>query len=396
MDAIEPNGAGHRDGDEPSFGRDEIDLARTGPGTLAGRFMRRFWMPVSRAEDVAIGQAKPIRIMSEDFTLYRGQSGAAQVIDYRCPHRGAQMHLGWVEGDDIRCVYHGWKFDPSGQCIEQPAEEAGFARKVRTGSYPTREHLGLVFAYFGEGAPPAFPPYPAPLAEGLIENAAPPIVPCNYLQCFENSLDEVHVAFVHLIGGSHSGIYDLPEISAEETPWGMARYGRRGNELRVSLHYMPNCTRVLVPPMAGLDGEGGWRELYLNFTPIDDENNIWFITNLVRVTGAAADSYRAKREQYWRRQAEAGPAEKLAQQVMAGRLRFSEIDHPDRVRVQDIAVQAGQGRIADRRNERLGRSDTAIIMWRRMLAREMRAMAEGRPLKQWTPAPADVLPTLGF
>src|SRR6185503_3126963 len=70
--------------------RPEIDLARTGPDTQGGRFMRRFWMPVHRAEDLPAGQAKPIRVMSEDFALYRGASGGAQVIDYRCPHRGAQ------------------------------------------------------------------------------------------------------------------------------------------------------------------------------------------------------------------------------------------------------------------------------------------------------------------
>src|SRR5205085_2455220 len=246
-----------------------------------------------------------------DFALYRGESGHAQVIDYRCPHRGAQMHLGWVEGDAIRCVYHGWKFDRSGQCLEQPAEEAGFARKVRIGSYPTREYLGLIYAYFGEGEPPPFPPYPAPTAEGLIENQTQ-LVPCNWLQCFENSMDEVHVAFVH------------------------------------------------------------------------------------RVSGEAKESYLEKRDQYRRKQAATGPAEDLAREVMAGRVRFAEIDHPDRVRVQDIAVQAGQGPIADRSNERLGRSDLAIILWRKILERELRAMDEGRPLKQWNPAPADVVPTLGF
>ena len=372
------------------------DIARTGPGTQMGAFMRRFWIPVHRAEDLVPGEVKPIRIMSEDFALYRGHSGAAQIIDYRCPHRGAQMHLGGVEGDDIRCVYHGWKFDCAGQCLEQPAEEPGFARKVRIGSYPTREFLGLVYGYFGPGAPPQFPPYPAPLGEGLIENAAPPLVPCNYLQCFENSMDEVHVAFVHRIGGSHQGIYDLPEIGAEETQWGMLRTGRRGNEVRLSLHYMPNCTRVIVPPMAGLEGAGGWRELYLAFTPVDDETNMWFITNQVRVSGAAAEAYLEKREEYLRRQGGPGSAVALAREVMAGRVPFADIDHPDRVRVQDIAVQAGQGLIADRSNERLGRSDMAIILWRRMLERELRAMDEGGPIKQWTPAPAEVVPTLGF
>src|SRR5437762_7548796 len=142
----------------------------------------------------------------------------------------------------------------------------------------------------------------------------------------------------------------------------MLRTGARGNELRLSLHCMPNCTRVIVPPMAGLDGVGGWRELYLAFTPIDDETNRWFITNLVGVTGAAKDSYLEKRAQYYAKRADAGPAEELAREVMDGRVRFQEIDHPDRVRVQDIAVQAGQGPIADRSNERLGRSDLAIIV----------------------------------
>ena len=77
-------------------------LTRVGRNTPMGKFMRQFWIAVDRAEDLPAGQAKPIRIMSEDYALYRGASGQAQVIDYRCPHRGAQMHLGWVEGDDIR------------------------------------------------------------------------------------------------------------------------------------------------------------------------------------------------------------------------------------------------------------------------------------------------------
>jgi 5,5'-dehydrodivanillate O-demethylase len=374
----------------------EFDIARTGPGTPMGRFMRRFWMPVMRAEDLPAGEARPIRVMSEDFAIYRGEGGEAQIIDYRCPHRGAMMHLGWVEGNDIRCVYHGWKFDCTGQCNEQPAEEAGFARKVRIGAYPTREFMGLIFGFFGEGAPPAFPPYPLPLAEGVIENQVPPVVPCNWLQCFENSMDEVHVAFVHRTGGSHQGIYDLPEIAVEETDWGMIRYGRRGNEERISLHYMPNCTRVIVPPMAGLDGAGGWRELYLAFTPVDDETNMWFITNLVGVTGEAVVAYQAARQRYLERQAAAGSSLDLAQKVMDGKVRFANIDHPDRVRVQDFAVQAGQGKIADRSNEYLGKSDTAIILWRRIVERELRAMQTGRNIKQWTPAPSKVVPTLGF
>src|SRR5687767_8435488 len=107
------------------------DLVHTGPGTLAGRYLRMFWQPVCRAEDLPAGHAKPLHILGEDFTLYRGESGKPHLIAPRCAHRGTQLSTGWVEGDCVRCFYHGWKYDASGQCVEQPAEEAGFARKVK-------------------------------------------------------------------------------------------------------------------------------------------------------------------------------------------------------------------------------------------------------------------------
>ena len=150
--------------------------------------MRQFWIAVHRSEDLAKTEAKPVRIMGETYALYRGDSGTAQVIAYQCPHRWAPMHLGWIEGDDIRCVYHGWKFDCAGQCIEQPAEDKSFARKVKIKTWPTREYLGLVWAYFGDGEPPAFPPFPHRETEGIIQTWNVEHVPCNYLQSFENSM----------------------------------------------------------------------------------------------------------------------------------------------------------------------------------------------------------------
>jgi len=197
--------------------RSEGDIARVGPGTPGGQFLRQFWVPIYRSEDLAPGLSVPIRIMGENFALYRGHSGKAQVMDYHCPHRRAPMHLGWVEEDALRCMYHGWKFDGTGACLEQPAEDAAFANKVSIPVYPTEEFLGLIYAYFGGGDAPEFPPYPAPAEEGFTENPPVQPLPCNYLQSFENSLDEVHVAFAHRTGGSHAGIYDLPEISSEET-----------------------------------------------------------------------------------------------------------------------------------------------------------------------------------
>ena len=360
--------------------------------------MRQFWLAVHRSQDVAIGEVKPIRIMNEDFALYRGVSGRAQVIDYRCPHRWAPMHMGAVEADAIRCVYHGWKFEASGQCIEQPAELPGFARKVRIGSFPTAEYLGLIWCYFGPGKPPVFPPFPHRSTEGVIQVWNVESVPCNYLQSFENSMDEVHVAFTHVPGGSHARLAEnLPLISAAETDWGMLRFGKRATgKVRRTLHYAPNLTRVIVPPLAGMDGVGGWPEIYFNFTPIDDENHLWLITSHIEVAGEAKAAYLEKRAEYEALVARAKPAGDVARELMAGKHRFAAVTHPELAIVQDIAVQAGQGRIAPRQGEHLGRSDAGIIAWRKILTRELRAIAVGRKPKRWMRPPDDVVPTLGF
>src|SRR5688572_7679497 len=123
MDLKEKNGSGRKK--MPDY----RDFAHTGSGTLAGRYMRSFWQPVYRAKDLSSGHTKPIKIMGEEFTLYRGEGGAPHVVAFRCAHRGTQLSAGSVEDDCIRCVYHGWKYDSSGQCVEQPAEEKPFVEK---------------------------------------------------------------------------------------------------------------------------------------------------------------------------------------------------------------------------------------------------------------------------
>src|SRR6185436_16111132 len=102
---------------------------QAGPGTPAGRYLRRFWQPVYHAADLKTGRPVPLRIMGEDYTLYRGESGAVHLTQPRCPHRGTRLSTAWVEGDALRCFYHGWKFGADGQCVEQPAEESSYASK---------------------------------------------------------------------------------------------------------------------------------------------------------------------------------------------------------------------------------------------------------------------------
>jgi 5,5'-dehydrodivanillate O-demethylase len=371
--------------------RYRADLTSTGPGTPGGIFLRQFWHAIGR-------RAVPLRIMSEDYTLVRGTTGRVQVFPQRCPHRGALLHQGWVEGDTLRCVYHGWTFDGSGQCVEAPAEREGFERNVCIRTHPAAEAFGLIYAFFGEGEPPEFPPYPESHGDGVIDNWATERVPCNYLQSFENSMDEVHVAFTHSPGGSHAALSrDLPLISAEETDWGMLRLGKRRNGMtRHTLHYAPNIVRVAVPPPAGMDGVGGWPEMTFHFTPIDDDNHLWVFTIKVPVTGADADRYWAKRAECVAKRAAAPPLDALARDMIDGNLVYADVRHPDLAILQDIAVQAGQGRIADREHEILGRSDAGIAVWRRILEREIEIIAAGGTPKRWSRPPDDVHPVLGI
>lgn len=138
-----PDGAS-RAGGAPDA--DYRDFAHIGPDRLAGRFIRRFWQPVMVGDDLATGAAKRIELLGEHFTAYRGEDGVAHMVEDQCPHRMTRLSLGWVEGDCIRCFYHGWMFDAEGKCVEQPAEKDAFKDKVSIRAFPTREYLGLVFA----------------------------------------------------------------------------------------------------------------------------------------------------------------------------------------------------------------------------------------------------------
>ena len=205
------------------------DFVHTGPGTLAGRYLRMFWQPVCCSHELSVAQALPIRIMDEEFTLYRGESGAAHLVGYRCAHRGAQLSAGWVEGDFIRCFYHGWKYDGAGRCVEQPAEAEPFAPKVRVPAYPVQEYLGLIFAYFGEGEPPPLPRYPKMESADISLDVAGLRRICNYFNNVENSLDSAHVRFVHRRHRDpvqdHIVLGD-PTITVEESEWGVERHAK--------------------------------------------------------------------------------------------------------------------------------------------------------------------------
>ena len=363
------------------------DLVSTKPGTLAGSYLRRFWQPIYRAEDLRAGETKPIEIMSERFTLYRGETGTPHVVGFRCPHRGTQLSAGQVEGDCIRCMYHGWLFDGAGQCTEQPAEDQSFAGKIHIKSYPAQEYLGLIFAYLGVGAAPIFPRYPHLEADGVLEVLSTEVWPCNFFQRIDNNGDTYHVPFVHRGAYSASSANNragLPEISKEESPWGTTSYASFAQGWRnVFQFFMPNAYAFRNPspePECGAEDRMQWD------VPLDDERSLEFRLRRLPLTGKAADDYRARR-------AAAAPETKISvaqmgEAVLSGKLDFHDLDKffTDKialVHTQDYVAQVGQGSVADRAQEHLGRSDAGIILFRKIWQRELRALAEGRPLKKW-------------
>ena len=174
-------------------------LTRVGPGTPMGTLLRRYWHPVAAAEEFANAWTKRVRLLGEDLVLFRDRSGHFGLIAEQCPHRRASFAYGIPQADGIRCPYHGWKFDTTGQCREQPNEPAGstFAEKTQTPAYPVEELGGMLFAYLGPKPAPQVPRLDGFVVPGTVRMVGRSLVPCNWLQIMENSLDPVHTEWLH-------------------------------------------------------------------------------------------------------------------------------------------------------------------------------------------------------
>ena len=367
---------------------DYTDVAHIGPGALAGRFIRRFWQPIARGMDLLPGRPQRVEALGEFFTVYRGESGEAHIVADRCPHRQTALSLGWVEGECIRCFYHGWKFDADGRCVDQPAEKHGFKDKVTIRAYPAREYLGFVFGYFGDGETPEFPLFPElEQAEGTL-SVTRHLVPCNYFQRVENDLDETHVHFVHRVSTDSYGLDELPEIDVEESDYGILRRGARkgggANSTRTAHWFMPNTLLTDLPPAP----DNPYWTLHLAWrVPVNDTSMASHIVSLRR--GAKGDGRISGG-----RKIDPDPLQ-VTEDILAGKLRVQDLDadYNGLFQVQDNVALAGQGRIVDRKLDWLGQSDKGIILLRRLWARELQALDEGRPLKAWK-RPKEKLPML--
>src|SRR6476661_10129927 len=139
-------------------------MCRVGPGTIMGNLMREYWIPAVRSDELPSPDCPPVRVklLGEQLIAFRATSGAVGLMQNSCPHRGASMFFGRNEEDGLRCVYHGWKFDTNGTCIDMPSEpaESNFKNKVRTKAYPCVERNGVIWTYMGTRTSAEVPPLP--------------------------------------------------------------------------------------------------------------------------------------------------------------------------------------------------------------------------------------------
>jgi 5,5'-dehydrodivanillate O-demethylase oxygenase subunit len=368
-------------------GSDWHDLVATGPATPMGKLLRHFWQPVALSKDVDAGRAVPLKVMGEEFTLYRGHSGQPYIVAAKCAHRSTLLHIGWVEGECIRCRYHGWKYDGSGQCVEMPAEEASFPPKVKIGHHRAADYAGVIFAFMGEGAPPEMPHFAELERPYGVRWASSGIWPVNWFQRIENSMDAVHVSFVHQESKFGEILsYTIPILAYEETEWGIRQTATRSlNNVRISEFSFPNCNHIVTPthiPGHDKTGPQPWTDLFNWFVPIDDTHTAFYTIRSSPITGNEAEALTK-----WL--ASTGKYDLMAHEAELFKGVLPSDHEGDTgstfVNAQDYIVQVGQGAIADRASERLGKSDEGVILLRKIFRRELAAAKLPSGPKAWRP-----------
>ena len=343
-------------------------LTQVGPGTPMGNLLRRYWMPIAGVSEFDSRSTKPMRLMGEDLVLYKDLSGTFGLVDRRCAHRRADLAYGMVEQHGLRCNYHGWCFNQTGKCVEQPFEDTAFPErnvkdKVTIKSYPIETKGGLVWAYMGPLPAPLLPDWEAFSWENGFSQIVVTDVPCNWFQCQENSIDPVHFEWMHENWGKR--------LRTGETTLGPTHLKLDFDEFEYGFTYRRikedsgenddawTIGRVCLWPNGFFLGEHfEWR------VPIDDENTLSITWKYTRVPQG--------REPYVQ---ESIP-------TWYGPLTDADGKWIDtHVMNQDFLAWVGQGVIADRTQEHLGASDRGIVAIRRRFFEEMEAIASGAEAK---------------
>jgi 5,5'-dehydrodivanillate O-demethylase oxygenase subunit len=358
---------------------DKRFLHQTAADTLMGQLLRRFWHPVALSTDLKAGSACPIRVLGENLTLYRGKSGRPYLIGGRCAHRCSVLHTGVIDDEQLRCMYHGWRYNGDGVCTDMPAEKKQRPTEIKIAGYPAHEYCGLIFAYLGQQPVPEFDlPRKEVFEEGRrFVFAKREVWDCNWFQQVENSLDAVHLSFAHLWGSAEQfGMMaasggEIPELAYSETSSGVRQIATRSNgNVRISDWTFPNNNHIVVP---GPNKNDPWPHVSVWAVPADDTHTMRF-----RLCSLQEDDP-ANRETIERSQKfdPSQHAEKLFRGDLTG------ITDQALISSQDYVAVRGQGEIVDRTQENLSSSDLGVVFLRRVFLRELEAIQNGQPTKQW-------------
>ena len=356
-------------------------LTRVGKGTPMGELLRHYWHPISPSGELTSDNpTKEVRILGEDLVLYRDAKGTLGLIEPSCAHRKANLSYGIPEENGIRCAYHGWIFNETGQCMDQPSEPEGskFKDKVRIKAYPVQERSGIIWAYMGEAPAPMLPQWDILMWEGVERRVIAMELPCNWLQCMDNSLDPVHFEWLHNYWGSY--VLGMEKSVEEREQWKkqMQGDGARGrHEVKVGFdrfEYGVIKRRL----MQGDTEENEWWRighpvLFPNILRVGQQRSHAF---QMRVPMDDTHTYHIVL-----RVRVPDPGEVIEQTEVPyvyenvfkdnGRIRA------DWVLGQDQAAWIMQGPISDRTTEALGVTDVGIILYRKMLEEQMQIVEDG-------------------
>ena len=378
--------------------KDQNDLlTHTGPGSPMGRLFRSYWIPALLTEELPANDSPPVRVklLSERLLAFRDTEGRYGLIDEFCAHRGVSLWFGRNEECGLRCSYHGWKYDVTGQCVDIPSEPDGsrFARKVKLQSYPLVERGGVLWTYMG---PPEQRP---PLPEW--EFATVPIPQtrttkrwqeCNWLQAMEGGIDSSHVSFLHrgdlnsdpLFKGAKGNQYNLndsrPVFEVVESAGGLYIGARRNAEhgnyyWRITQWVMPSFT--MIAPRGNHPVHGHF------WIPIDDENCwTWSFDyhptrELSQAEQKAIDDGKGIHVTYmpgtFRPAANKDNDYLIDRAAQKAGKTFSGVEG---FAMQDASMQESMGPIVDRAKEHLVSTDSGIIMARQRLLRAVKALVD--------------------
>jgi phenylpropionate dioxygenase-like ring-hydroxylating dioxygenase large terminal subunit len=379
-------------------------LTQIDSGTEAGEYFRRFWLPALLPTEVPTSDCPPVRVrlLGEDLVAFRDTNGRVGLLEEACPHRRASLFWGRNEECGLRCVYHGWKFDVSGICVDMPNEpqEYRFDNKVRTTAYPTCEYGGLVWVYMG---PPERRPELPKLEWARVPEShryiSKRLQETNYLQAIEGGIDSSHSNFLHAsldafrltdsyvekvknssnLRAKYHLLDKAPWFTVKKTDYGLVIAVRRNAEEN---SYYWRLTQFLLPSHTIIPYQAGHSINGHCWVPRDDQTCwVWTVTWNPDAPLSSVDFETIQNESFVHAQVDPAtfkPVRNRENHYMVDReqQRTTTMTGIHGFASQDQAIQESMGQIVDRTRERLGTSDTAIIAMRRLLLQEIRDLAK--------------------